>query len=246
MNKSLVKQLIKFGYTEKEAAVYIATLELGSGTPLEISKKSGVKRPTTYIILEALVDKGFIIRSLKEKTQIFTAQPPQKILNSLTEKLTAFKNLLPRLAAIHNLEKAKPKIIIFEGEDAPDQAYEDIILKHKGELLFISSISEVYKRYPRTIKMFERKPKNKNFSAREILFDEPIAKTYAKKNQKQFHQIRFLSSANKPTGSDIGIFGNKILISSLQDEIFIISIEDKKIAQITKLLFEQIWKNLKK
>lgn len=243
MSKILREQLIKYGFTEKEAAVYLAALELGSGTPLEISKKSNVKRPTTYLILGSLMAKGFVIRSLKERTQVFVAQPPKKILELLTDQLTDFRDLLPQLAAIHNLEKRKPKIMIFEGEEAPDRAYMEV-LQAEGELRFISPTSEIYERYPKTIKLFEKKPKNENFSVREILFDEPSAYDYVKRNKGPFHQIRFLPKNLKPCGSDLGICGDKILISSLQDEIFIVSIEDRKIVQLMRLWFDLLWQNL--
>ena len=240
---TLKEQLTKFGLAEKESAVYLAALELGAGTPMEISKKSGIKRPTTYLILDLLAEKGLVTRSLKERTQVFIAQPPKKILNSLNEQVLDFQSLLPQLMAIHNLEKQKPKIMIFEGEDAPDRAYQDI-LEYQGEVLFISTISEAYKRYPKMAKPFEKKQKNKNFSVREILFDEPVARDYTKRNQGPFHQIRFLPKNIKPSGSDLGIVGDKILLGSLQDEIFIVSIEDKKIANFVRILFDLTWQSL--
>lgn len=246
MPKILKEQLIKFGFTEKEAAVYLATLELSSGTPLEISQKSGVKRPTTYLILGALMAKGLVIRSLKERTQVFVAQPPKKILEFLADQLTDFRNLLPQLAAVYNLEKKKPKIMIFEGEDAPDRAYMEVLqTDYKGEIQFISSTAEVYERYSKTTKLFEKKPKNENFSVREILFDESLAYDHAKRNRGPFYQIRFLPKDFKPCGSDLGICGDRLLISSLQDEIFIVSIEDTKIARLMRLCFDLLWQSLR-
>ncbi|MFA5051214.1 MAG: helix-turn-helix domain-containing protein [Patescibacteria group bacterium] len=244
MNKTLKEQLTKFGLAEKESAVYLAALELGAGTPMEISKKSGIKRPTTYLILDLLAEKGLVTRSLKERTQVFIAQPPKKILNSLNEQVLDFQSLLPQLMAVHNLEKQKPKIMIFEGDDAPDRAYQDI-LEYQGEVSFMGITSEVYKKFPKTMKPFEEKIKNKNFSVREILVDEPIAKDYTERNQGPFHQIRFLPKNLKPSGSDFCIYGDKILLTSLQDEIFIVSIEDKKIANFVRILFDLTWQSLK-
>ena len=53
-------QLKKLGLTEKEAKLYINALELGSFSVMGIAHKSGIKRPTCYLILDELVKKGLV------------------------------------------------------------------------------------------------------------------------------------------------------------------------------------------
>lgn len=52
------QQLKQLGFSDKEAKVYMASLELGPDTAQEIAKKAGVNRTTTYVIIEKLIKKG--------------------------------------------------------------------------------------------------------------------------------------------------------------------------------------------
>ena len=60
-------ELKKIGLSENETGAYLALLELGSATAQDISKKSGIKRATTYVQLEALMQLGLVTSF--EKTQ---------------------------------------------------------------------------------------------------------------------------------------------------------------------------------
>ena len=50
--------LRNFGLNDKEARVYVALLELGQTTAYAIAERSGLKRPTVYVILDDLRQKG--------------------------------------------------------------------------------------------------------------------------------------------------------------------------------------------
>jgi len=57
-NLKLKKSLEGIGLSEKEVAVYLALLELGSGTVSKISRYAGINRTTGYDILDSLANKG--------------------------------------------------------------------------------------------------------------------------------------------------------------------------------------------
>ena len=54
------RELVEIGLNEKEAKVYLASLELGQSAVQGISSRSGVNRATTYFIIEGLTAKGLI------------------------------------------------------------------------------------------------------------------------------------------------------------------------------------------
>ena len=61
------ESLKHIGLNEKEIQIYLSLLELGSSTVLAIAKRSGIKRPTAYLVLQSLVEKGFASRIIKGK-----------------------------------------------------------------------------------------------------------------------------------------------------------------------------------
>ena len=66
----LISQLVKVGLNEKESRVYLALLELGSGTAYAVAKKAGIKRPTAYIVLDELRKRGLVLKIPKSKNTI--------------------------------------------------------------------------------------------------------------------------------------------------------------------------------
>ena len=101
---SLQNTLISMGFSDKEAIVYIASLELGKGTVSQISRKAGVNRTTSYHILGSLVNRGLIIISGKEPRQEYSAESPDKIITMFDQYIHAnqayikqAKELIPNL-----------------------------------------------------------------------------------------------------------------------------------------------------
>ena len=58
----LIQELGHLGLSEKEAAVYLASLELGPAPVQDISHKAKVNRATTYVMIESLMGRGLISR----------------------------------------------------------------------------------------------------------------------------------------------------------------------------------------
>ncbi|MCX6739840.1 MAG: hypothetical protein NTZ49_01260 [Candidatus Parcubacteria bacterium] len=63
----LPQVLTNLGLNDKESKVYLACLELGTSSILEIAKKSGVNRGTIYYIIEELKQKQLISQTTKKK-----------------------------------------------------------------------------------------------------------------------------------------------------------------------------------
>ncbi|MEK7106984.1 MAG: helix-turn-helix domain-containing protein, partial [Patescibacteria group bacterium] len=59
--------LSQLGLSGQESAVYLAALELGFSSISDIAKKAGIKRPTTYYIVDELIKKNLVSRAPKGK-----------------------------------------------------------------------------------------------------------------------------------------------------------------------------------
>ena len=115
-------ELQKIGLSEKEARVYLATLELGPKSAQEISRHTGINRATCYTILESLIDLGFISQIEGDRGKIFSAEDPSNILNLLESQEKAIKKrkkeistFVPDLMALYNKAGSKPRIRYLEG-----------------------------------------------------------------------------------------------------------------------------------
>ena len=72
----LPKILQGIGLSEKESRVYLELLSLKEALHSQISRKAGVKRPTTYLILEQLAKKGLVSQVKKGRYVYFQPVNP--------------------------------------------------------------------------------------------------------------------------------------------------------------------------
>lgn len=119
----IIENLKGLGYTDKESKIYISLLGLGKGSIQSIAKQSGVKRPTVYIIIEGLVEKGIVSRIIGGKKRLYVPLKPETLL-AQTEKLyTRVKECIPDLMSlVEKSESKKVRTLYFEGTGGVEKA----------------------------------------------------------------------------------------------------------------------------
>lgn len=239
------KVLEEIGLNEKEAKVYLACLELGSDSVLNIAKKAGIKRPSTYIILDSLTKKGLVAKIPDKKAILYLAEDPQKILTGLDQKRQNLKDILPLLRAIHKGDIEKPQIRFYEGKDEIKKVYEEDIYLAKEILFYGVSIKNFIKQFPDTFEKGEKLFRKNKTKIKEIVSSDLFDQRYAKKyNSSPLRQIIALPEGSKFYADNI-IWGNKLAITSLE-KLFMVVIESEDIANTYRTIFDLIWRNLKK
>jgi sugar-specific transcriptional regulator TrmB len=238
------ESLKHIGLNEKEVQIYLSLLELGSSTVLSIAKRSGIKRPTAYLVLQSLVEKGFVSRVIKEKKTFFSAQNPKKLITESEIRLKELQEIVPQLEIMFKKRKERPRIKIFEGKDELDRAYDELFLI-KGEALFMSTNKISMQTFPRTYEKQQFISRSSEFIIREIVDESKEGLEYANRVRGQYHDVRFIPKNLLPFDVDIGIFGNHTLITSVKKEYFTIDIESKEIAKAFRTIFEMMWMSAK-
>ncbi|USN54328.1 MAG: hypothetical protein H6765_07295 [Candidatus Peribacteria bacterium] len=61
MDEKLIAVLKRYGLSEKEAKIYLTTLELGSAPASTIGRRAGIKRVTAYALLQDLKRKQIVL-----------------------------------------------------------------------------------------------------------------------------------------------------------------------------------------
>ena len=107
--------LTKLGLSEKQAIVYSALLELGESSMTDIARRSKLKRPTVYLIIEELEILGIVSMVLKGKKKIYSAAHPNRIGELLRFRERQFNEILPSLVAKYGSLSEKPRVQMFEG-----------------------------------------------------------------------------------------------------------------------------------
>lgn len=228
------------GLEEKEARIYLALLELGEATVLLISKKSGIKRPTAYLVLESLEMKGFINRSAHGKKLLFIPQHPQKLLTEAELQLKEMQEVVPTLESLFLKSSGRPRVMIYQGKEALDRVYDELFVV-RGEVFFIDTHSLSLDVFPRTFKKLDYVTLSSEFKIRELIAESEDGRRFAQKVRGPFYGVRFLPPALSPFETDIGIFGTRVLITSVKKEFFTVGIESEEIANAFRKIFEVLW-----
>lgn len=228
----------------KKADVYLASLELGGSTVIEIAKKSGVKRTTCYDILLDLIKKGLISETVKGKKRLYIGEDPEKIQKDLQKKESLFSEILPQLKSIHNVSGVKPKIRYFEGKEGLMEAYDDA-LKYSGEIVAFGS-EDVYRILGRDwIEDYIKRRVKKGIRVRAILpSTEYLENEIFVRDQQQLRSCKSIEKEKYPFSIEIDIYGHqKVAMISNKEQLAVI-IESSEIYNTMKFIFEILWDNL--
>lgn len=112
------------GFSEKEAKVYLALLEVGIGSAVSVANRAGIKRPTAYTVLEELIAKGTVFAVPQSKKKLYRAVPAQNLFELYEEKFDRAKRVLPAIQAISKQESYKPQVLLYEGVGGVKKALE--------------------------------------------------------------------------------------------------------------------------
>jgi len=238
------ESLKHIGLNEKEIQIYLSLLDLGSSTVLSIAKRSGIKRPTAYLVLESLVEKGFASRIIKGRKTFFAPQHPRKLITESELRLKELQEVVSQLEIMFRKRKERPRIKIFEGKDELDRAYDELFIV-KGEALFMGTSKLSMEAFPRSYEKLQLISSSSEFRIRELVDESGESLEYANKIKGQYHEVRFIPKKLLPFEADIGIFGNHTLITSVKKEYFTIDIESKEIAKAFRTIFEMMWMSAK-
>lgn len=233
--------LQQFGLNGKKADVYLAALELGSSSVIEISKKAGIKRTTCYDIMLDLINDGLISETSKGKKRLFIGEDPEKIQRNLKNKERLFSEILPQLQSIHNVRGAKPKIRFYEGKEGLKEVYEDT-LKYSGEILGFASYDIVNLLGKEWADEYLKKRIKAGIYTKTIVPGQALLlKDFIEKDQEQRRSTKVIDPKKYPFSIEINIYGHqRIALMSSKEEVGLI-IEGQEIYNTMKLIFELIW-----
>ena len=242
-----MRELKHLGLSDKEASVYLASLEMGPSSVQDLSHKSKVNRATTYVMIESLINRGLMSTFIKGKKRYYAAETPERLMSilnmqqkELVQKQEEFKDVLPLLMALYNVEGAKPQIRYLEGTEGL-KTVQQMFSSLKGEFLQIvpfddvSSIEEIIERQPEHMRQFSH-----GLSSYKaiLVMEHPNIDTIP---HIPNGEIRVISSEKFPIHGEITVRENHVFLYSYKSSILSVVITSKEIADAVRALFNLAW-----
>lgn len=234
----MLEKLLRLGFTEKEARVYLALLEFGSQPASVISKKTGYPKATVLFLFDHLFKKGYINRSQKGRVFYFYADPKEleKEKNKEhTEEQKALHDVLPLLREFKNPFSSPPKILFFEGLDGCRKAY-SLLLESKTEIYEFAAHHDLINMGEDFMKHFVKERARRKIFINVIAQNSKLHSYFHKRDKTQQRKLKLFPPKIGDLYSSIDVFENKVLLLNLYHDAFAILIENKEVAETIKTI----------
>lgn len=244
------KLLEKLGIPEKAAKIYISLLELGPSTVLELAARAAVNRPTAYLHLEALKERGLVSTITKGKRKLFVAESPHELETMIAReskeveiKKDELTKLLPDLFAMYDLRDDKPVVHYFEGKDGLENMQKHFLRCKSGLIRGIGAVDAALKVFPEhKIDYAAIRVKNKIHT--RFLYTSTRGDFLKESNTKMLRDSIYIPPEKLPFKADLTIYDNKVAIAALEGKLSGIIIEHQALAQSFSDLFDFFWVTL--
>lgn len=245
MSRELQKVLRNFDLSDGEAKTYLSALKLGRATAYEIAKQAGLKRPTVYVFLERLAEQGLVTTERAGAKTLILPTSPDRLVEIWKGRLSALEAIKPELDAFYQKNQYQPKVQVFEGERGVDAIYHELPPEDSEgeEILLFGSVKAITDGFSYLLPKWEKSFANKQNPIRELLNDESENKLYVSHRSildNPQYQIRVMNGDVFGKTDNI-IYGNKLAIFSLKEELFVTVIESEEIVKTYRALFDAAW-----
>lgn len=253
MDDRLVRHIEEIGLSNKEARVYLANLMLGPSGVQHIAELSGIKRVTTYVILESLVSIGLVSQSLKARKTLFNAESPENLKRllegrekALAEQRLQLNEIMPDLNALKNLPTDAPTVKFYEGIEAIRSMnttfFEQFKKEGVGMTYGISDLDQLRHIFP---DIEERSGNPERIKAKiksKFIYTSSKGPVMAENDIEAGRESRFIPRDKYSFNCDISIAGDYVLLVSLTTKNPIgVVIKSVAIADGMKMVFELAW-----
>ena len=240
------KNLSMLGLNKNESAAYLAILELGPSSVLKIAQKSGINRSMLYSILDNLVTKGIIYKSIRGKKVRFVTRDPEALSSLLNDKMQQLEKLLPGLKELAKKGDFKPAISFHEGIEGIKQAYlEAAHSKEKRLYAFVgveSLLSKTKILEEFWDKQFKIERRKRNVIGKLLVPNNKAGRVFQKKDNQSFRESRLVDAEQYNFPSEVLMYDDTtIFISYTQYEEFAVSIKSPAIADTLKMTWRFMW-----
>lgn len=236
------KVLEDLGFTPAEIKVYITLLGLGTSTAGPIVEKSNLQNSVVHLILNKLINKGFVSFVKEGKRNHYQAADPKYITNYIDEKKEQFQKLLPELLAKQESAKEKSEITTFKGiKGIKELLYE--LLEGKGKEHHTFGSAKESLMLGETFWLnYHQKRASKGVKAK-LLFNQSL-KQWTDTNKYPKAEYKFINNEFEPLTETI-IRGDKIGIILWIESPMGVLIQNQILANSYDKFWEMLWKSNK-
>lgn len=239
---TVLNALKEFGLSQKEAEVYFAAVSTGTASITTIARAAQLKRPTAYLIIDALLQQGLLTAIPRGSVIHYQAVEPGILVTQLEEKKKAVLASLPELEKLYQESSYRPDIRFFEGKLRMMSLYEEVFRsKEVYGLLSVQAFSRVFSQddEKHLFRLLERS----GGQIYDMMENTKLSHEYANAGyRKGIGQVRFLKKGTQ-IQTDIAVNDSMVAIFSFPT-VTAVAIHDPAIAATMRMMMQFMWQAL--
>jgi sugar-specific transcriptional regulator TrmB len=236
---NLTKILQSIGLNERQAKIYLASLELGTGSAQKIAGKAGLPRTTVYEVLEHLVHQGFISTFLKKRVKHYSAEDPHQVIRLAESKVNTLKDALPEMNAIVGRDRKRPTVRFYQGKEQMKMVLEEMLVE-ADELLSFAAPEDLFRELGDWYLDFVKRRIKQKVSVRLIATDSTRARERQRIGLSELRTVKIVPNSFVFHGTK-WIWKNKIGMFSFTGDLVCVVTESKELADTERAMFEHLW-----
>ncbi|MDO8462682.1 MAG: helix-turn-helix domain-containing protein [bacterium] len=234
--------LKSLGLLESEVKVYLAALELGASTVIEIAKSTRLSRPATYTAIGTLGERGLMSTVQQGKRKLFAAEHPDRLLHyakrkeqELHEQVADLGRSLPELAL--RVGGEKPVVKSFVGKEGLHAIAEDYSAVRPREILEMTNIDAMLAVLTRDdLAPMRNALKHMGTRVRGLYHGAHVQQSSLPQSP-----TRILPEQYASFRGHVGIYGDHVALATFTGKLHSVIIENAEVANTIRALFEMAW-----
>ncbi len=234
--------LRSLGFLDSEIKTYIAALELGPSTVIEIGNKTNLSRQAIYTAIDSLVKQGLMSSVEKGKKQLYAAESPERLRSIAEAKLkmmeATVKDIKSAADELKLMQRGeKPVVKMFEGKEGFKSMFEDVVATKPANLWdFVNDDA-----FGQIFNEQELAPNKQTMDKMNVegrvmaLSSTPLSLHRKKTKGRQIFRKDIKFNGN------ITVYGNKVALLSLKNKLVGVIIESEEIAETMRALYQLAW-----
>ena len=237
-------QLEQLGIKGRTADVYLALLQLGSGTIMQIALNAEIKRTTCYSILEDLSLQGLVSQSYRGTRRIFSAENPAALLAVHKKRERQIMSALPQLEILYAASQNKPTLQYYEGVEGIRYVDQQLLHIEDKEYFAMGSLQglldvlgEDYLRW-----YVEERLSRKIWSNWIRVRDQGVSNHgYMDGTETNLRRVRYFPKPILDHVAAVYVADNKLFVISSINECYGLIINSPELAAMIKSVWDILW-----
>lgn len=243
-----IQDLEKIGLSDKKAKVYLAVLELGQVSIIQIARKTLIKRTTLYDIVSDLVAEGYLLEIKKGSKNFIIAEDPELLIRRFERRLEEVRSLSPTLSIIFKNVSPKPQIRFYEGVEGVRNLMELSLKMKEKQVYYWGPADNLFKILGNVyLDTWLKKRVRAGIQTHGLLTQNAPhgSKSYLKSDKNALREVRWLKTTTIFDGI-LWLFDNKVMYISSAKDCFGFIIESENFTSFMKVIFQSMWETAEK